>query len=273
MNADENKILTEKAKEIRALTIDEIGFCGFGHIGGSMSIIEILVLLHHKHMDVTPANFDTRDREMLVVSKGHAGPALYSVLADKGFFPKEWLHTLNKGGTNLPSHCDRLKTPGIDMTAGALGQGLSVAVGMALGNRLDKIDKYVYAIIGDGESNEGQVWEAGMSAAQWKLSNLIAFTDYNKLQLDGFMDEVMDISDITSKWISFGWHVQRVNGHDFEEMDRAILNAKARKDQPSMIILDTIKAKGVAGAEGEVTSHHMNIDYETAKEKIANLGD
>ena len=272
MKQEEIKRLKEKAKEIRELTIDQIGYCGFGHIGGSMSIIEILTLLHHKHMDFMPEDIDKRDRDMLIVSKGHAGPALYSTLADKGFFPKEWLHTLNQGGTNLPSHCDRLKTPGIDMTAGALGQGLSVAVGIALGNRLDGIDRYVYTIIGDGESNEGQIWEAGMSAAQWKLANLIVFTDYNKLQLDGLMSDVMDISDISEKWKSFGWHVQRVDGHDFEKMDEAIVKAKAEKERPSMIVLDTIKAKGVSGAEGEVTSHHMNIDYETAKAKIAELG-
>ena len=159
------------------------------------------------------------------------------------------------------------------MTAGALGQGLSAAVGMAPAQRLDKLDKFIYAIVGDGESNEGQIWEAGMSAAQFKLGNLIAFTDYNKLQIDGYVDEVMDISDITSKWFSFGWHVQRVDGHDFEEMDRAIMNAKAETERPSMIILDTIKAKGVYPLEGKLNSHHAPFNAEEANEAIARLGD
>ena len=273
MTPEEVQKLTDKAKEIRKLTIDEIGFFGSGHVGGSMSIVEILTLLHYKHMDAEPGNFEELDRDMLVVSKGHAGPVLYSVLADKGYFPKEWLHTLNKGGTKLPSHCDRLKTPGVDMTAGALGQGLSAAVGMALAQRLDKLDKFIYAIVGDGESNEGQIWEAGMSAAQFKLGNLIAFTDYNKLQIDGYVDEVMDISDITSKWFSFGWHVQRVDGHDFEEMDRAIMNAKTETERPSMIILDTIKAKGVYPLEGKLNSHHAPFSAEEANEAIARLGE
>ena len=236
-----------------------------------MSMVEILTLLYYKHMNVGPEDYERRDRDTLVVSKGHAGPVLYAVLADKGFFPKEWLHTLNKGRTNLPSHCDRLKTPGVDMTAGALGQGLSVAVGMALGNRLDKLEKYVYAIIGDGESNEGQIWEAAMAGAQYELGNLLAFTDYNKLQIDGYVEEVMDISDVASKWLSFGWHIQQVDGHDFEAMDQAIVNAKLEKSKPSMIILDTIKGKGAFPLEGKVESHHTIFDYEAAKIAISKL--
>ena len=272
---DEKQIkeLTAKAVEIRALTLDALGYLGVGHIGGCMSLVEVLTLLYYRHMKIDPKNPRKRDRDQLVVSKGHAGPTLYSILADKGFFPIEKLHTLNKGGTDLPSHCDRNLTPGIDMTTGSLGQGLSAAIGIALGNRLDGIQSTVFAIIGDGESNEGQVWEAAQAAAQFRLKHLIAFTDYNKLQLDGFMYEIMDIEDITSKWVSFGWFVQRVNGHDFGQMDLAIERAKAEPFRPSMIVLDTIKGKGVDFAENLVTNHNMNLDYDTALRTIAKIKD
>ena len=271
LDQESQKALVEKANEIRALTLDAIGYLGVGHIGGSMSLVEVLTLLYYRHMKVDPKNPRMRDRDQLVLSKGHAGPTLYSILADKGFFPKEWLHTLNKGGTRLPSHCDRNLTPGVDMTTGSLGQGLSAAIGIALGNRIDGIDREVYAIIGDGESNEGQVWEAAQAGSQFKLDHIIAFTDYNKLQLDGFMYEIMNIEDLTAKWESFGWFVQRVNGHDFAEMDLAVENAKAEKSRPSMIILDTIKGKGVPFAENQVSNHNMKFDYGTALQVIADL--
>jgi len=260
--------LTEKAAEIRILTIDAIGYLGVGHLGGCMSLVELLTLLYYRHLKIDPDNPRMRDRDQLVVSKGHAGPTLYSILADKGYFPVEKLHTLNKGGTNLPSHCDRNLTPGIDMTTGSLGQGLSAAIGIALGNRIDGIQSTVYAIIGDGESNEGQVWEAAQAAAHFNLGHLIAFTDYNRLQLDGFMYEIMDIEDVTAKWVSFGWYVQRVNGHDFRQIDLAIDRAKVELVRPSMIVLDTIKGKGVDFAENQVSNHNMKMDYATAMRAI-----
>lgn len=271
MKQEELEDLKKKANEIRKLTIDAIGYFGLGHIGGSMSIVEIMTLLYYKHMTCESPGKKTRDRDYFVMSKGHAGPTLYSILYDKGFFPKSWLHTLNRGGTNLPSHCDRVRTPGVDMTAGSLGQGLSVGVGIALANRIDKVNRDVYVIIGDGESNEGQIWEAAMAAAQFKLDNLIAFTDYNKLQIDGLVSDVMSIEDITSKWLSFGWYVQRVYGHDFFAMDRAIIAAKDEKQRPSMIVLDTVKGKGAFFAEGRVNSHHMTFDYDTAKDAVGRL--
>jgi transketolase len=273
MRSDELEKLKKKASEIRKQTIDAIGYFGLGHLGGAMSIVEVLTLLYYRYIETDPKDRERRDRDYLVLSKGHAGPTLYSILADKGFFPKSWLRTLNRDGTNLPSHCDRVKTPGVDMTAGALGQGLSVGVGIALGNRLDEIDRNVYVIIGDGESNEGQIWEAAMAAAHFKLTKIIAFTDYNKLQVDGYTYEIMDIDDITSKWLSFGWYVQRVDGHNFVEMDRAIINAQNEKQRPSMIVLDTVKGKGAFFAEGKVSSHHMLVDYETAKEAIGRIPD
>ncbi len=271
MEEQEIKWLKEKAKEIRILTIDEIGYLGVGHVGGSMSIIEVLTLLYYKHMNVDAAAPKKRDRDWLVLSKGHAGPALYSILADKGFFPKDWLHTLNRGDTNLPSHCDMNRTPGVDMTTGSLGQGLSAAIGIALGNRLDEVDSKTYCIIGDGESNEGQIWEAAMAASQFGLNNIIAFTDYNKMQIDGYIHEVMNIEDLTAKWVAFGWFVQRVDGHDFIEMNTAIERAKREAYRPSMIVLDTIKGKGAFFAERLLSNHNMPVDYETAQQAIAML--
>ena len=265
MEKQEMKELEEKAREIRKMTIDTIGFLGVGHIGGALSVVEVLTILYYKYMDVSSDDPKKADRDKLVLSKGHAGPALYSVLADKGFFPKEWLHTLNVGGTHLPSHCDMNRTPGIDMTTGSLGQGISAAIGIALANRLNKIDKKVYLIIGDGESNEGQIWEGAMAAPQYKLNNLIAFTDNNKMQIDGYVTDIMNIEDIGAKWNAFGWFVQRVDGHNFEEMAMAIDLARQETVRPSMIILDTIKGKGAFFAENKLESHNMNVDYETAR--------
>jgi transketolase len=231
----------------------------------------VLTSLYYRHMHIDPSNPKKRDRDQLVLSKGHAGPALYSVLADKGYFPKDWLYTLNQGGTKLPSHADMVRTPGIDMSAGSLGQGLSAGIGKALGNRLDGIDAYTYVIIGDGESNEGQVWEAAMSASQFGLNKLIAFTDYNKMQIDGYTSDIMNLDDLNSKWVGFGWNVLRVDGHSFPAIDRAIRKAKEEQCRPTMIILDTIKGKGAYFAEGDLGNHNMKFDYDTAKEAIARL--
>ncbi len=222
-------------------------------------------------MDVDPADPRKRDRDQLVLSKGHSGPALYATLASKGFFPVDWLHTLNVGGTRLPSHCDRNRTPGIDMTTGSLGQGLSAACGIALGNRLNGIASRVFAIIGDGESDEGQNWEAAMFAAHNRLENLIAFTDCNKLQIDGSTEEIMNLGNLGAKWEAFGWFVQEVDGHDFAAMDAAVGRVKEGKGRPSMIILHTVKAKGFSLAEGQVASHNMAFSYEDAKKAIAVL--
>lgn len=271
LDEEQKRIFRVKANQIREMTILSIGKLGVGHIGGAMSIIDILTLLYYKHLGITTENWPKRDRNSFVLSKGHAGPALYCILADKGFFPKETLDTLNRGGTILPSHCDMNLTPGIDMTTGSLGQGLSCAVGMALANKMDGIDQKIYAVIGDGESNEGQIWEAAMAGSQYKLNNLIVFTDYNKMEIDGYVEDVMDIADITSKWLSFGWYVQRVDGHDFSAMDTAINKAKAEKSRPSMIILDTVKGKGFSPGEGKLESHNMKFTYKIAEEAVAQL--
>lgn len=276
MDTKERSALERKAREIRGLTIEEIGYLGVGHIGGAMSVVDILVLLYHKHMKVDPSNPQWPDRDQLVLSKGHAGPALYAVLAEKGYFPLEWLLTLNRGGTNLPSHCDRQKTPGVDMTTGSLGQGLSAAAGLALARHMDHRPGFVYCIIGDGESNEGQIWEAAMFAAHRRLSNLIVFADWNGMQIDGLTREVIDMDDIVAKWNAFGWHAVMVDGHDFDAMDRAIEEAQQRAapgvERPSVIILKTIKGKGCSFCEGQVSNHNMSYGIPQVKEALDALG-
>lgn len=263
--------LKKKARQIRVMTLEAIGGFGRGHVGGTMSIVEVLTALYYRHMNVDPSNPRRKDRDRLVLSKGHAGPVLYSVLADKGYFPKDWLCTLNREGTHLPCHVDMNLTPGVDMSSGSLGQGLSVAVGMALGYRLDGLKNTIYCIISDGETDEGQIWEAAMAAAHYGLTNLIAFTDDNKLSASGYTREVMNLGDLGAKWEAFGWFVQPTNGHDLVAIDVAIERAKKEGQRPSMIILDTVKAKGVRGLEGIVQSHFRQFDRQAAQEAIAGL--
>ncbi len=270
MTPEDLAFLRAKAKEIRKLTIDAIGYLGVGHIGGALSLVEALTVLYYRHMRVDPHNPRWPERDWLVLSKGHAGPALYSVLADKGFFPREWLHTLNRGGTSLPSHCDRNLTPGVDMTTGSLGQGLSAALGIALGLRLSGLPGQVYCIIGDGESQEGQVWEAAMAAAHYRVNTLIALLDYNKLQIDGPVREIMNLDDVEAKWRAFGWQVYAIDGHDLEQLDAALTLARTA-ERPVMLVLHTVKGKGAFFAEGRVENHNMPVSYELALEAIRKL--
>lgn len=249
------------AEQIRVTTLEEFNYLGFGHIGGAMSVVETLAVLYGEVMNYDPKNPAMPDRDWLVMSKGHAGPALYACLALKGFFPTDMLLELNQGGGRLPSHCDRLKTPGIDMTTGSLGQGISTAIGVALGNRLDERANTVYFILGDGECNEGQVWEGAMLAPHLKLDNLVGFVDLNKQQLDGLTDEVLNMGDMEKKWNSFGWNTVKVNGHDVGEIYEAVMSAKSVKGKPTMIILDTVKGYGCSLTEGTI-NHHINFKSE-----------
>jgi transketolase len=260
------------SKKTRCNTIHCIAHLGVGHIGGSLSIVDLLALLYEVEMNVDPEDQKKENRDMLVISKGHSGPALYSTLSMKGFFPISWLDTLNKGGTSLPSHCDRVRTPGVDMSTGSLGQGLSAACGMALGNKMKSLNNYTYAIIGDGESQEGQNWEAAMFAPQYELNHLIAFTDSNKLQIDGSIDDVMSLIDLDEKWKSFGWNTLHCNGHNFSEMHDCIEKAKGEKTKPTMIILDTIKGKGMKVFENEATNHNAKVTIEQAIEATGREG-
>lgn len=267
------KPFDETCREIRRLTLDCVYSIGKGHIGGCMSIVEVLTVLYFDKMNIDPKNPNMEGRDRLVVSKGHAGPAVYATLAERGYFPKEQLRTLNKISTNLPSHCDMNKTAGIDMTTGSLGQGFSCAVGIATGAQIRGHDATVYTIIGDGESQEGLVWEAAMFAAHRKLDRLIAFTDCNQMQIDGMVDEVCGLGDLEGKWKSFGWFIQRVNGHDCAAVGAAIDRAKEQRGCPSMILLDTVKGKGLTFAEkAGPACHSMSISEEQYRSGMEELG-
>jgi len=263
--------LENQAIEIRKLTIESIGKLGVGHIGGSLSICDLLSVLYFDVMDIDANDPSKEDRDRFVLSKGHGGPALYAALALKGYFDKALLDTLNRPNTKLPSHCDRSMTPGIDMTTGSLGQGFSCAVGLAIGARMQKKDYWTYVCIGDGETQEGQVWEAAMLANSQKLDHLIAFTDYNKMQIDGYIEEDNGLYPLDDKWKAFGWHVQVIDGHNIEAIQRAIITAKNMRGRPSMIIMDTIKGKGAYFCENEVFSHNMQISEEQWKRAVKEL--
>ncbi len=265
-------VLNKKCNHVRQLILKTIGTLGVGHIGGSLSMVELLVVLYEKHMHIDPANPKLEGRDRLIVSKGHAGPAVYSMLCEKGYFGEECLLTLNQPGTNFPSHCDMNKTPGVDMTTGSLGQGFSCAMGIAKASMLMKDGATIYTVIGDGESQEGQIWEAAMFAAQQKLDNVIAFTDYNKLQLDGKVADICDLEPLDQKWRSFGWNCLVVeDGHNCAEIDVAISFAKF-SSKPTMIILNTIKGKGVSFAEKAGTGNHsMNVTAEMMQEGLSEL--
>jgi len=256
------------AEGIRLVTLQTFANIGFGHVGGAMSIIETLAALYGGELKSDPNNPDMPDRDRLVMSKGHAGPALYATLCLRGFFPKDVLLQLNQGGGSLPSHCDMHKTIGIDMTTGSLGQGMSTAIGLALGARLNHIDNYTFLILGDGECNEGQVWEGAMFAAHQKIGSLITFVDWNKQQLDGFTKDIIDMGDIAEKFKAFGWHAQTVDGHDPGVIKAAIVEAKQNTDAPSVIVLDTIKGYGCNFAEGLAGNHHMNFTADVMEKAI-----
>lgn len=261
--------------KIRRNILKCINSFGTGHLGGSLSIVEILSVLYGKYMRYDPKNPKKEGRDRLIVSKGHAGPAVYSTLCTFGFFDESVLLTLNKPGTNLPSHCDMNKTPGVDMTTGSLGQGFSCAVGVALGSKLKNDGATIYSIIGDGESQEGQIWEAAMFASHQHLNNLIAFLDYNNAQIDGKVSDVCSIDPVVDKWESFAWNVIDVkNGNSCEEIDSAIYNAKKETSKPSMIIARTVKGYGVKFAvDAGVNNHSMGVSDEQLAEFMKEVGE
>jgi transketolase len=265
------KYLEDKALEIRKATIESIGRLGTGHIGGSLSICDLLSLLYFEVMNIDPKRPLDEDRDRFVLSKGHGGPALYAALAIRGYFDLSVLDTLNRPNTNLPSHCDRNLTIGVDMTTGSLGQGFSCAVGIAIGARILKKNFWTYVCIGDGESQEGQIWEAAMLANSKKLDRLIAFTDYNNMQIDGYVEEINGLKPLDEKWKSFGWNVQIVNGHDIESIHDAILRAQKNIGSPSMIIMETLKGKGASFCENKLSSHNMIISEDMWKDAVWQL--
>ena len=242
------------AAQIRLETLKTIGSLGFGHVGGSMSVADALAVLYGGVMNIDPKNPRWEDRDWCVMSKGHAGPAMYATLGLKGFYPVEEAYTLNKPHTNFPSHTDRQKTPGVDLTTGSLGQGMSTAVGAALGNKMDGRDSHVFVFVGDGECDEGQVWEAAQFAAHYKLDHLICFVDYNKRQLDGACEDVMSHGKgIGAKFDAFGWNVIDLpDGNDVEAIYDAVQLAYDVKGKPTCIVLNTVKGKGATFAEPSV---------------------
>ncbi|MEI5993464.1 transketolase [Candidatus Enterococcus mansonii] len=248
------------ADQIRYYTMRELAHLGFGHFGGSLSIVETLAVLYGKVMDVSPAKKDDSDRDYFVLSKGHAGPALYATLFLKGYFDEAFLFSLNQNGTKLPSHPDRIKTPGVDMTTGSLGQGISAATGIAKGNQLFGKENYTFAIVGDGELNEGQCWEAFQFAAHQKLDHLIVLIDDNKKQLDGYTVDICDPFDFVEKMQAFGFNSWRVDGGDVEAIEAALKQAKELIGKPTAIVLDTIKGQGVPYFEELVDNHHVRPD-------------
>ncbi len=265
---DKMKNLRIFAEEIRVATLDCFDSLGFGHVGGSMSVVETLAVLYGDVMNIDPKNPTKRDRDFMVMSKGHAGPAVYATLALKGYFPISELSTLNKPHTNLPSHTDRLKTVGVDMTTGSLGQGASSATGIAMANKIDGLKNRTFYFVGDGEINEGQCWEAAGFAAHHKLDRLTAFVDFNKKQLDGTCEQIMNPFDPAKKYEAFGWHVQSIDGHSIEEIVNAIEAANKETSKPSAIVLNTIKGHGCTYAETVEKNHSVKFSPEQSKEAI-----
>ncbi len=264
--------LKEIARNIRVDIINMLEKSQSGHPGGSLSAVEILTALYFQEMKVDPKNPKWEARDRFVLSKGHASPVLYGTLAEKGFFPKEELDNFRKIDSMLQGHPDMKGIPGVDMTTGSLGQGLAAANGMALAGKLDNKDYRVYALIGDGESQEGLIWEAAMLAAHYKLDNITVFLDHNGLQIDGLNKDIMDIEPIDEKFKAFGWHVLNIDGHSFDDILSAIEEAKNTKGKPTMIIARTHKGRGVSFMEDQVGWHGKAPSAEEASKALEELG-
>ncbi len=267
MNIDRMK---NAAAEIRKLTIRAMATAGYGHIGGSMSICELLGVLYEGVLRVDPSRPDWEERDWVVLSKGHCGPALYAALAYKGYFDKALLNTLNEGGTSLPSHCDRLKTPGIDLSTGSLGQGVSLGIGAALGNRMKGIASTVFIITGDGEIQEGQVWEGVQFAAHRRMDNVVLIVDANKRQLDGYVRDICGGSEIAGRFAAFGWEAICADGKDCGAIYDALVKAKG-SGKPAAVILDTEKGQGCSFSEKAAFNHYMVITEDMADEACAEV--
>ena len=263
--------LKEKAKEIRKSIVSMITEAKSGHPGGSLSATDILTALYFSEMNIDPANPKMEGRDRFVLSKGHAAPAIYATLAERGYFSKDELLTLRKFGSRLQGHPDMKKLPGIEISTGSLGQGLSVANGMALNAKIFNETYRTYIVLGDGEVQEGQIWEAAMTAAHYKLDNLCAFLDSNNLQIDGNVTEIMGVEPLDKKWEAFGWNVIKIDGHNFEEILSALKKAKECKDKPTMILAKTVKGKGVSFMENVCGFHGVAPTAEELEKALAEL--
>ncbi len=267
----ELKNLKEKAAQLRKDIIDVTFWAGGAHIGGALSMVEIITILYYKYMKIDPENPDWEERDRFVLSKGHAGVGLAPMLANVGFFDKEILKTFNKFNSPFGMHLDSLKVRGLDASTGSLGHGLSMALGMALAARVKNLNYKTYCLLGDGELNEGSNWEAMMAASHYKTTNLIPIVDYNKHMIDGRVEEVMSLEPLDKKWEAFGFEVLKVDGHNFIELDKALEKAVSAVEKPVVIIANTIKGKGVDFMEDETKWHYGSIDsiaWEKAKASV-----
>lgn len=253
--ADLKRHLDERALTLRRHCIEMIGRAKSGHPGGSLSAADIVAVLYFHHMKHNPKNPRLPTRDRFVLSKGHAAPVLYAALAECGYFPTADLLGLRQLNSRLEGHPDMNKVPGVDITSGSLGQGLSAGNGMALAGRIDGLAYNVYVLLGDGELQEGMVWEAAMFAGHHKLNRVTAIVDYNNLQIDGFVSDILDVQPLRDKWLAFGWHVIQVDGHDVLEIEAALAEADKKKGRPSVIIAKTVKCKGVSFMENKVDFH------------------
>ncbi len=267
----QNNQLKAVATKVRKHVIEGIYNAQSGHPGGSLSISDLLAVLYFEEMKIDPKNPKNPDRDRFVLSKGHCAPALYGALAERGFFPKEDIKTLRAIDSYLQGHPDMKKVPGVDMSTGSLGQGISAANGMAYAAKLDKQDYRVYTVLGDGELEEGQVWEAAMFAAHYKLDNLTAFIDFNGLQIDGNIADVMSPCPIDKKFEAFGWNVEVIDGHDYDAIRAAIANAKATKGKPTAVVMKTVKGKGVSFMEDKASWHGVAPKEDEYKQAMAEL--
>lgn len=266
-----NNELKQISTDIRKSIINSIATAKSGHPGGSLSIADILTVLYFNQMNIDPKEPQKRDRDRFILSKGHAAPALYATLAERGYFDKKELNTLRKYGYMLQGHPDMNSTLGVDISTGSLGQGLSAANGMAIASKLDNQDYKVYIIMGDGEIQEGQIWEAAMTASHYKLNNVIAFIDNNGLQIDGKNEEVMNVNSIEDKFKAFGWNVIHIDGHDFNQLNFAIEEAKLESEKPNLIVCKTIKGKGISYMENNIAWHGSAPNEEERNQAIKEL--
>lgn len=271
LSTQERQKLQDIARELRLTVIDVMAWSGGAHVGGSLSIIDILTILYFKYLDVHPADPQWDERDRFVLSKGHAAAGLIPVLAKRGFFPEETLKTFNHFGSPFAMHPDSNKVIGCDASAGSLGHGLSMAVGMALGARQRKMPWKTVCLMGDGECCEGSIWEAAMSAPHFKLGNLIGIVDRNRFMIDGETEDVMPLEPFADKWRAFGWEVVEVDGHDFDQLDEALARAWAATDVPVLILAHTIKGKGVDFMENNVVYHYASADSELCARAKASI--
>lgn len=270
-NIDFN-MLKKKTEELRYNLVAMMDYAGSGHPGGSLSCLEMLTTLYYTDlMDISPSSTKSPSRDRLIMSKGHASPTLYVILADRGFFPKEKLREFDQNDSDLPKHCNRFHTPGIEASTGALGQGMSIAVGMAMAGKIDGAGYRVYGILGDGECQSGEIWEAAMSAAKYRLDNLSIIVDNNGLQIDGATDDIMALGDQKAKWEGFGWCVRECDGHDIRALYEALSDMENVKERPAVLIANTTKGKGVSFMENDADWHSRKMTKEEGRQALGEI--